>query len=134
MLEANLGPTICEHFYFPYARKIWGRPPEELSGIQARKRVTAGSFGKLVQRLVKPPGEGRFYYPRRGYGQISEAYADAAAKLGAELMLGWKLVRIVQPEAPRRPWQLEITREGETRERGGRPRLVDAAGQRRGAG
>lgn len=115
VLEANLGPTICEHFYFPYARKIWGRPPEELSGIQAHKRVTAGSFGKLVQRLVKPPGKGRFYYPRRGYGQISEAYADAAAKLGAELMLGWKLVRILRPEAPRQPWQLEITRDGETR-------------------
>jgi hypothetical protein len=55
VLQANLGPTMCEHFYFPYARKLWGREPAELSGIQARKRVTAGSFGKLVKRLIKPP-------------------------------------------------------------------------------
>ena len=65
VLAANLGPTICEHFYFPYARKMWGHEPEELSGIQARKRVSAGTFKKLMQRLAKPPGAGRFFYPRR---------------------------------------------------------------------
>ena len=27
VLEANLGRTICRYFYFPYARKIWGRAP-----------------------------------------------------------------------------------------------------------
>jgi hypothetical protein len=52
VLQANLGPTMCHHFYFPYSRKLWGREPEELSGIQARKRVTAGSFTKLLKRLV----------------------------------------------------------------------------------
>ena len=30
----------------------------ELSGIQARKRVSAGSFKKLLKRLVSPPGAG----------------------------------------------------------------------------
>jgi protoporphyrinogen oxidase len=35
VLRANLGPTICDEFYFPYARKIWGREPGELSAIQA---------------------------------------------------------------------------------------------------
>jgi protoporphyrinogen oxidase len=85
VLLANLGPTMCHSFYFPYARKLWGREPEQLSGIQARKRVTAGSFTKLVKRLVRPPGGGRFFYMRRGYGQISEAYAGAARSLGAQL-------------------------------------------------
>ena len=83
VLMANLGPTMCHHFYFPYSRKLWGREPEELSGIQARKRVTAGSFTKLLKRLVKPPGGGFFYYMRRGYGQISEAYAEAGRAAGA---------------------------------------------------
>ena len=58
VLHANLGKTICEQFYFPYARKIWGREPDELSAIQAHKRVSAGTFRKLVQRLAKPPGAG----------------------------------------------------------------------------
>ena len=115
VLMANLGKTICEHFYFPYARKIWGRPPQELSGIQARKRVTAGSFPKLLKRLVRPPGKGRFYYPRRGYGQISEAFAEAGRKLGAELMLGWKVTRLDIPTDSERGWSVEVTRLGESR-------------------
>ena len=100
VLMANLGRTICNDFYFPYARKIWGREPEELSGIQARRRVGAGSFGKLVRKVLsavpglKPPGAGRFYYPRRGYGQITEAFAEAAQKDGADLMLGWTVARL----------------------------------------
>ena len=91
VLRANLGHTICEHFYFPYARKLWGYEPEALSGIQARKRVTAGSFRKLMRRILKPPGAGHYYYPKRGYGQISEALAGHADSMGAEMMFGWRV-------------------------------------------
>lgn len=100
VLQTNLGQTICRDFYFPYARKIWGREPEELSGIQARRRVAAGSFAKLVRKVLaavpglKPPGAGRFFYPRRGYGQITEAFANAARNDGAELLLGWTVTGI----------------------------------------
>ena len=60
VLQANLGPTICEDFYFPYARKIWGREPEQLSGIQARRRVSAGSFRKLARKVMSAvPGLSR---------------------------------------------------------------------------
>ena len=41
VLRAGLGPTMCERFYFPYARKIWGVEPEQLDGEQARRRVSA---------------------------------------------------------------------------------------------
>lgn len=93
VLMASLGPTICEEFYFPYSRKIWGRDPDELSGIQARRRVSAGSFAKIIRKVfsrlpgLKSEGTGRFFYPRRGYGQISEAFAEAARQLDAELLL-----------------------------------------------
>jgi protoporphyrinogen oxidase len=119
VLRANLGRTICEDFYFPYARKIWGRAPEELSAVQARRRVSAGSFGKLIGRVLgqlpgfRAPMAGRFYYPRQGYGQISERYAEAAARAGAELLLGWKAVA-VEREADGR-WAVLAEREGCTR-------------------
>ncbi len=112
VLRANLGPTICEHFYFPYARKIWGRMPEELSGIQARKRVSAGTFSALLRRLVKPPGAGKFYYPRRGYGQISEAYGSAARESGAEMLLGWSCSRLLRPSAMGGCWTVEAAGPG----------------------
>jgi protoporphyrinogen oxidase len=119
VLRTNLGPTICDEFYFPYARKIWGREPEELSAIQARRRVSAGSFMKLARKVLsqvpgmKPPGAGRFYYPRRGYGQISEAYADAARKEGAELKLGWRVAGLEYTDTAHEPWRVTIERNGE---------------------
>ena len=116
VLHANLGPTICEHFYFPYAVKLWGRAPEELSGIQARKRVSAGNFGKLLRKVLgavpgmKKPGAGRFFYPRRGFGQISEAYADQAAKSGANLRMNTQLVELTRGASG--PWRASVQRVG----------------------
>ncbi len=122
VLMANLGPTICNEFYFPYSRKIWGREPIELSATQARRRVSAGSFGKLIRKVLaavpglKPPGSGRFFYPQRGFGQISEAYAAEAARLGADLWLGWKVVQLDPPTASRGRWLIGVEREGQRRE------------------
>ncbi len=94
VLEAGLGRTICREFYFPYARKIWGLDPEALSGAQARRRVSANSTGKLVRKVVsmlpgkaQTNGKGRFWYPRKGFGQISEAYYQASVRSGAEVLL-----------------------------------------------
>lgn len=90
VLLAALGRTICRRFYFPYARKIWGVPPEELSGEQARRRVGARSPGRLVRRVLTP-GDGRrrsFLYPRHGFGQITEALAGDAVRAGARIELG----------------------------------------------
>jgi len=93
VLEKGLGATICRDFYFPYAVKIWGLPPEELSATQAHRRVSAGSLGKMAKKVLsivpgfKTPGAGRFYYPKKGFGQISQAIADEARKLGAEIRL-----------------------------------------------
>jgi len=121
VLLANLGPTICEQFYFPYARKIWGRDPDQLSGVQARRRVSAGSFTKLLRKVLsqvpglKPAGAGRFFYPRRGYGQISEAYAEAAREHGAELLLGWRVTGLGRPATAAEPWTVVVERDGATR-------------------
>lgn len=100
VLEKGLGATICRDFYFPYTKKIWGLPPEELSATQARRRVAAGSLGKMVKKVVsvvpgmKAPGTGRFYYPRKGFGQISEAMATEAERRGATINLNSAVRRI----------------------------------------
>jgi protoporphyrinogen oxidase len=89
VLRAGLGPTMCERFYFPYARKLWGLDPSELAGEQARRRVTAGSPARLLARVARGAGAGAggafFWYPRRGFGTISERLAEAAEAAGAEL-------------------------------------------------
>ncbi len=114
VLMSNLGPTICEHFYFPYARKLWGHEPEALSGIQARKRVSAGTFSKLLQRLVKPPGAGKFWYFREGYGQISRVLAADAQKRGADFKFGWSVTGIEAGAAGKPRWRVTLSRDKET--------------------
>jgi protoporphyrinogen oxidase len=100
VLERGLGRTICRDFYFPYAEKIWGLAPTELDAVQAKKRVSAGSLGRMLQKVwravpgLKPPGSGRFFYPRGGYGQISGAYRKAALDLDVDVQLGTNVAAI----------------------------------------
>jgi protoporphyrinogen oxidase len=100
VLERSLGRTICRDFYFPYARKLWGLPPEQLSVTQARRRVSANSLSKMVRKIassvpgLKPPGAGRFYYPRRGFGQICERLYEVAQKAGTDFLFGAKITAI----------------------------------------
>lgn len=94
ILERGLGRTICRDFYFPYAQKIWGLAPEALDPEQAKRRVSNSSIGKMVGKVLsalpgvkKRPGAGRFFYPRHGYGQISDRLRDAAVAAGAGIHL-----------------------------------------------
>lgn len=113
VLDASLGPTICRDFYFPYARKLWGHEPEELSAIQAHKRVSAGSFGKLLKKVfgpllgIKKKGAGRFFYPRQGFGQISDAFASEAKRLGATLHTSTTITKLTMPHSDAEPWIIE---------------------------
>jgi protoporphyrinogen oxidase len=108
LMEKGLGKTICQDFYFPYARKIWGVGPQELSVTQARRRVKNNSLGKMIQKALsavpglKPKGAGRFFYPRKGFGQISQVYYQHASQQGAIFELGArvKAVNVLPGERP----------------------------------
>ena len=121
VLEQGLGRTICQEFYFPYARKIWGLEPVEIAATQAHKRVSAGSIGKLLRRLL-PGGQatgaatrkGTFFYPKRGFGQISETIGEAAVAAGARLELASDVRAVHRPAAPDAPFRVEILRDGRT--------------------
>ncbi|HET8640927.1 MAG TPA: FAD-dependent oxidoreductase [Pseudonocardiaceae bacterium] len=96
-LRRGLGPTLYEALYAPFAVKLWGLPGEAIDPEQARVRVSADSPWKIARRLLRrgETGPGRsFHYPRRGFGQIVEALADAATGAGADLRLGTEVTRL----------------------------------------
>lgn len=105
VLRAQLGETICRDFYFPYARKLWGLEPEELSATQAYRRVAANSIPKLVRKVlgqlpgVKAVGFSHFFYPKEGFGSISRRYAEAAIESGANIHLSHRVQRISRLES-----------------------------------
>lgn len=95
VVRAGLGPTVASTFYEPYVTKLWGVPPDQLSGELARRRVSASSASDVLARLLPrrravagAPDKSTFLYPAAGFGAISEALADAAVAAGAELRLG----------------------------------------------
>jgi protoporphyrinogen oxidase len=91
VLQKGLGRTVCDDFYFPYVEKIWGLKPEEIAVTLAQRRISANSLSKMARKIftglsaAKSGGGGRFFYPRHGYGQISEAYCRGARDTGAEI-------------------------------------------------
>ena len=93
VIRSGLGPALYEEMYAPYAVKLWGLPGDQIAGEQARRRITADSPGKVVARMLRGrkggTGQGRvFHYPRRGFGQIVEALAEAGTAAGADIRLG----------------------------------------------
>ncbi|MCC7077850.1 MAG: FAD-dependent oxidoreductase [Acidimicrobiia bacterium] len=87
VLRQRFGPTLCEEFYFPYARKLWGTEPSTLDGEQARRRVSATSLAAVAARAARGmfAGPSHFAYPRGGFGRISEVLCDDAAAAGADI-------------------------------------------------
>ncbi|MEE9608153.1 MAG: FAD-dependent oxidoreductase [Myxococcota bacterium] len=94
LLESDLGRTLCRDFYFPYARKTWGLPPEQLSVPPAQRHRSGNLLGNALRNGAsallgrKPPGADRFLYPRGGFGQIGQRYYEAAREAGAKFTLG----------------------------------------------
>lgn len=115
VLRASLGPTVYESLYAPYARKLWGLDGTEIDAEQARVRVSADTVPKVAWRVLRSaarrrrrprtapspasaPGQtstaasgprgSTFLYPRRGFGQITEALERAAREAGAEVQTG----------------------------------------------
>ncbi|HET7475158.1 MAG TPA: FAD-dependent oxidoreductase, partial [Dermatophilaceae bacterium] len=109
-LRAGLGPAVYDELYDPFARKLWGLPGERIHADQARVRVSADSPAKVAARLLRGGRAGRgteqgrmFFYPARGFGQVSEAVAAAAAGAGADVRLGAEVARLAA-----RPGTVEV--------------------------
>lgn len=98
----RLGPTVTDEFYRPYGAKLYGVEPEELTAELARRRVSTSSPFEILAKAARAGRtNGRlFYYPRRGYGQVSEALAEAALAAGVEIRLGEPVTRVMAGPNP----------------------------------
>jgi protoporphyrinogen oxidase len=99
-MRQGVGPALYNAFYLPYARKIWGLEPEAISSVQATRRVAARSPLSLLRKataalpIIGNRASAAFYYPRGGYGQISQRLAEASQAAGARMMLGSRIETI----------------------------------------
>ncbi len=108
VLRSGLGPVLYDAIYGPYADKVWGIEGEGLDAEQARRRVDVTSTWQLAGRLRRrspDPAESHFWYPRRGFGQIVEALADAVTDSGGAIHCGVSVNSVrARPDGVRLQW------------------------------
>ncbi|MDA1218371.1 MAG: FAD-dependent oxidoreductase [Chloroflexi bacterium] len=79
--KARFGKTIANTFLIPFSEKLWGLPASELSPDIAGRRLPGFSIKGMARELLSGSKkvehlEGRFLYPRMGYGQIADQMAE----------------------------------------------------------
>ena len=76
---ATFGRSVAEAFLIPFSEKLWGLPAGELSPEIAGRRLPGFTLAGIAREVLfgrkADHLEGRFLYPRHGYGQIVDAMA-----------------------------------------------------------
>ncbi len=85
---ARAGRAAYEAFYRPYAEKVWGLDPREISQSVARQRVSAEQPLRQVARALLPGPQASYLYPRRGFARLHQTLLDRAVAAGVRLHLG----------------------------------------------
>jgi len=92
----KVGRSLYERFYKPYAVKLYGMAPNELSRDPAVHRVRKFSWGNIYRdfkkTLTRRPTY--YYYPRQGIGQLSEALRQRIARNGERLFCASTIERL----------------------------------------
>ena len=75
------GKTIANTFLIPFSEKLWGLPAADLSPDIAGRRLPGFCIKAIIKELLSGARkvehlEGRFLYPRLGYGQIADKMAQ----------------------------------------------------------
>ncbi|HET8616684.1 MAG TPA: FAD-dependent oxidoreductase [Actinomycetales bacterium] len=98
VLRARVGPTLYDAVYGPWALKQWGLDGDAIAAEQARRRASVDRPWRFAAQLVGRRRRGgapeTFLYPRRGFGQLSDALADAAVAAGASMLTGAEVTRV----------------------------------------
>lgn len=78
----RFGATLARRILLNYSAKLWGLPTDQLSPDIATRRLQGMTLRSLLYELIFPGArtehvDGSFLYPRRGYGQITDALVRA---------------------------------------------------------
>lgn len=98
----NFGPTLYQIFFRDYTTKLWGIPPERLSGDWAVSRVPVLNLWEVLLKMMNVAENGhgrgyaaRFFYPKRGVGQIFEFMARDIESAGGRILLSSPVKKVM---------------------------------------
>jgi UDP-galactopyranose mutase len=85
-VEERVGTAAYSSFYEPYARKVWGMDPEDISQTVAKQRVSTSQPASVLLGRVRTPKT--FLYPRDGMHDILTTVLDQLQDAGVTVRLG----------------------------------------------
>lgn len=103
----RFGKKLYGIFFEGYTEKLWGKSPKEIDSSWGNQRVKGLSIKEIIKdyftRLFKINNNKKetslieeFYYPKYGPGQMWEEMANSVTKLGGEILLGHKVIKITK--------------------------------------
>ncbi|MBI5498589.1 MAG: FAD-dependent oxidoreductase [Deltaproteobacteria bacterium] len=97
-VRGRAGTRAYEAFYRPYAEKVWGVPPAELSRSVAKQRVSTAAPLRGWTAARRPQS---FLYPAGGMAALLDALVRRAAQAGVEVRYGARFTAAdVDPRVP----------------------------------
>lgn len=100
-LVLNFGPTLYQIFFKNYTTKLWGVSPERLSGDWAVSRVPVLNLWDVLFKMMNSVNGSdsgyatRFFYPKRGIGQMFEFMAQDIESRGGKILLDSAVKKVV---------------------------------------
>ena len=88
----RFGWAIYSRFFQPYTEKVWGIPCDELSADWAAQRIGLPTLWQTVRNTLNPNHQPpptaitQFYYPRFGFGQISQHLSENILINGGQIL------------------------------------------------
>ena len=96
----RFGRVLYEIYFKPYTEKVWGIRCDQLSADWAAQRISVPNLAETVRGAVFPPkvpaptAVRQFYYPRHGYGTISDRLVDGIAAERQEVLTSTSLAKL----------------------------------------
>lgn len=87
----NYGKTIADYFLLNYSEKLWGIPCSQLLPETSGSRLKGLTFSTFFKEVFQDKNaktqhiDGAFYYPKNGYGSITDSLANACGDSNIQL-------------------------------------------------
>ena len=95
------GKALYKVFFKPYTEKVWGISCNQLSSTWASQRIGIPSLWRTIKHAIAPPKNApataisEFYYPRAGFGMITEALKAKIVAMGGVIHTSTSLSQLV---------------------------------------
>ena len=87
--KSEIGSSLYERFYKPYAMKLWAMNPMKISKEPAQNRVRKFTFTSMFRGLKKKFKKKQpvyYYYPSKGIGYLSDRIKEEFISNGGKLI------------------------------------------------